>query len=217
MLELPRDKLIVMTGLSGRASPLWPLTQSTPRGSDAMWSLCPSYARQFLGRWRSRTWTHRGPLSGDQHRPEDHKPQPALYRGYGDGDYDYLRLMCARVGIPHCPHCGGRFVSRHRPDRRSGARAARRRQMTDPGASSTGQKGRIRESAGRRRKGRLRPRAALTGELYDLSRIRQSLPKRKSTISRWSSIRLVITAGYRPPTYGLLETAAMRLAGGLAR
>ena len=53
-VDIPRDKLVIITGLSGRGSRLWRLIQCTRRGRDAMWSLCRRMRECFLGLWTSR-------------------------------------------------------------------------------------------------------------------------------------------------------------------
>ena len=75
-VEIPRDKLIVVTGLSGRASRAWRSTPSTPKGSGATWNRCPAYAKRFVvaGGQARRRFRLR-PLAGDLHRAEDHRQQ----------------------------------------------------------------------------------------------------------------------------------------------
>ena len=78
-VELPRDQLIVFTGLSGSGKSSWPSTPSTPRASAATSSRCRAYARQFLGPdGQARRRLHRGPVAGHLHRPEVGLPQPPV-------------------------------------------------------------------------------------------------------------------------------------------
>jgi len=55
-VEIPRDKFVVITGISGSGSHRWPLIPSMPRDSESTWNRCPRTARQFLGQMKKRTW-----------------------------------------------------------------------------------------------------------------------------------------------------------------
>ncbi len=115
-LTLPREKLIVMTGLSGSGKSSLASTPSMPTASAAMWKAFPSYARMFLGRMDKPDVdeiTGLSPaISIDQ---KHHQPQPAFTVGTVTEIYDYLRLLYARVGVPHCPVCG-RVISQQTVD-----------------------------------------------------------------------------------------------------
>ena len=106
-LTLPRDKLIVMTGLSGSGKSSLAFDTIFADGQRRYMESLSSYARQFLGQMEKPDVDEITGLSpGHLDRPKDHKPQPALYRGTVTEIYDYLRLMYARIGVPHCPICG---------------------------------------------------------------------------------------------------------------
>ena len=105
-VELPRDSLIVMTGLSAPAKALWPSIPSTPKGS----ALCgvALLLRPPVSRADGEAGCgfHRRPFARHLHRPEDHLEKPALDVGTVTEIHDYLRLLYARAGVPHCPVCG---------------------------------------------------------------------------------------------------------------
>ena len=81
-LELPRDKLIVFTGLSGSGKSRWPSTPSTPRASGATSSRCPRTPASSSGRWTSPTSTSSRAVAGHLHRPEERQPQPSFHGGH---------------------------------------------------------------------------------------------------------------------------------------
>ena len=77
-LTLPREKLIVMTGLSGSGKSSLAFDTIYADGQRRYVESLSSYARMFLGRMDHRS------LAGNFHRPEDYQPQPPLYRGHCD-------------------------------------------------------------------------------------------------------------------------------------
>ena len=107
-VEIPRDKLVVVTGLSGsREKPPWRLTPSTPRGSAGMWSPFPRYARMFLGQMDKPdvdSIDGLSPAISIDQKTTTKNPRSTV--GTVTEIYDYLRLLWARVGTPHCPNCG---------------------------------------------------------------------------------------------------------------
>ena len=76
-LTLPREKLIVMTGLSGSGKSSLAFDTIYADGQRRYVESLSSYARMFLGRMDK-------PFTGHLHRPKDHKPQPPLHRGHCD-------------------------------------------------------------------------------------------------------------------------------------
>ena len=88
-LELPRDKLIVMTGLSGSGKSSLAFDTIYADGQRRYMESLSSYARQAI--------------SIDQ-KTTSHNPRSTV--GTVTEIYDYLRLMYARIGVPHCPICG---------------------------------------------------------------------------------------------------------------
>ena len=106
-ITLPRDKFIVMTGLSGSGNQAWRSTPSTPMASAAIWRACPAMRASFWARWKNRMWTRSSGLSPaisiDQ-KTTSKNPRSTV--GTVTEIYDYLRLLYARIGVPHCPVCG---------------------------------------------------------------------------------------------------------------
>ena len=106
-LDLPRDALIVFTGLSGSGKSSLAFDTIFAEGQRRYVESLSAYARQFLGQMDKPDVDFIEGLSpGGLDRPEVHPPQPAL-----DGRHDHrgLRLPAAAlraVGRPHCPVCG---------------------------------------------------------------------------------------------------------------
>ena len=86
---------------------VWPLIPSTPTDSAGMWRAFPPMPGSSWARWKSRTWTTSSGLSPaisiDQ-KTTSKNPRSTV--GTVTEIYDYLRLLYARIGIPHCPVCG---------------------------------------------------------------------------------------------------------------
>ena len=82
-LEIPRDKLVVITGLSGSGKSSLAFDTMYAEGQRRYVESLSSYARMFLGQMeQARPRQHRRPVSGGLHRPEDHLEKPALHRGH---------------------------------------------------------------------------------------------------------------------------------------
>ncbi len=106
-LIIPRDELVVITGLSGSGkSSLAFTTRCTPRASAATWRALQLRAHVPRADEQAGPGQHRRPVAGGVHRPEDHVQEPRSTVGTTTEIYDYLRLLFARVGVPHCPECG---------------------------------------------------------------------------------------------------------------
>ncbi|MBQ3223928.1 MAG: excinuclease ABC subunit UvrA [Clostridia bacterium] len=106
-LELPRDKLIVMTGLSGSGKSSLAFDTIFAEGQRRYVESLSSYARQFLGQMDKPDVDYIDGLSPaisiDQ-KTTSRNPRSTV--GTVTEIYDYLRLLYARVGTPHCPECG---------------------------------------------------------------------------------------------------------------
>src|ERR1700732_3677423 len=106
-LTLPRDKLIVITGLSGSGKSSLAFDTIFAEGQRRYVESLSAYARQFLDRMEKPDVDHIDGLSPaisiDQ-KGATHNPRSTV--GTVTEIYDYLRLMYARVGHPHCPICG---------------------------------------------------------------------------------------------------------------
>lgn len=106
-LELPRDKMIVFTGLSGSGKSSLAFDTIFAEGQRRYIESLSAYARQFLGRLDKPDVDEIEGLSPaisiDQ---KSHSANPRSTVATITEIYDYLRVLYARVGVPHCPRCG---------------------------------------------------------------------------------------------------------------
>ena len=106
-LEIPRDRLVVITGLSGSGKSSLAFDTIFAEGQRRYVESLSSYARQFLGQMDKPDLDSIDGLSPavsiDQ-KTTSKNPRSTV--GTVTEIYDYLRLLYARVGIPHCPECG---------------------------------------------------------------------------------------------------------------
>lgn len=106
-LELPRDKLIVMTGISGSGKSSLAIDTIYAEGQRRYVESLSAYARQFLGQMEKPNVDSIEGLSPavciDQ---KGATKNPRSTVGTITEIYDYLRVLYARIGIPHCPVCG---------------------------------------------------------------------------------------------------------------
>jgi len=111
-VSIPRDKLVVITGVSGSGKSSLAFDTIYAEGQRRYVESLSAYARQFLGRMEKPDVDYIEGLSPaisiDQKGPS-HNPRSTV--GTITEIYDYLRLLFARVGHPHCPRCG-REISR---------------------------------------------------------------------------------------------------------
>jgi excinuclease ABC subunit A len=111
-VEIPRDKLVVITGLSGSGKSSLAFDTIFAEGQRRYVESLSAYARQFLGQMDKPDVDYIDGLSPavsiDQ-KATSHNPRSTV--GTVTEIYDYLRLLYARAGVPHCPVCG-REVSR---------------------------------------------------------------------------------------------------------
>ena len=106
-LTLPRNKLIVMTGLSGSGKSSLAFDTIYADGQRRYMESLSSYARQFLGQMDKPDVdeiTGLSPAISIDQKTTSHNPRSTV--GTVTEIYDYLRLMYARIGVPHCPICG---------------------------------------------------------------------------------------------------------------
>jgi excinuclease ABC subunit A len=114
-LELPRDKLIVFTGLSGSGKSSLAFDTIYAEGQRRYVESLSSYARQFLGQMDKPDVDFiegLSPAISIDQKSASRNPRSTV--GTVTEIYDYLRLLFARIGEPHCPNCG-RLVSRQTP------------------------------------------------------------------------------------------------------
>ena len=106
-LEIPRDKLIVLTGLSGSGKSSLAFDTIYADGQRRYMESLSSYARQFLGMMEKPDVdeiTGLSPAISIDQKTTSKNPRSTV--GTVTEIYDYLRLLYARIGIPHCPICG---------------------------------------------------------------------------------------------------------------
>lgn len=106
-VELPRDKLIVMTGLSGSGKSSLAFDTIYADGQRRYVESLSSYARMFLGQMEKpdvESIEGLSPAISIDQKTTSKNPRSTV--GTVTEIYDYLRLLYARIGIPHCPVCG---------------------------------------------------------------------------------------------------------------
>jgi len=111
-VTIPRDKLVVITGVSGSGKSSLAFDTIYAEGQRRYMESLSAYARQFLGRMEKPDVDYIEGLSPaisiDQKGPSRN---PRSTVGTITEVYDYLRLLFARVGHPHCPRCGREIVT----------------------------------------------------------------------------------------------------------
>jgi excinuclease ABC subunit A len=111
-VEIPRDKFVVITGLSGSGKSSLAFDTIFAEGQRRYVESLSAYARQFLGQMQKPDVDYiegLSPAVSIDQKGASHNPRSTV--GTVTEIYDYLRLLFARAGIPHCPVCG-REVSR---------------------------------------------------------------------------------------------------------
>src|ERR1700686_2356175 len=114
-LVLPRDKLVVITGLSGSGKSSLAFDTIYAEGQRRYVESLSSYARQFLGQMDKPDVEFiegLSPAISIDQKTSSRNPRSTV--GTVTEIYDYLRLLYARSGVPHCPNCG-RAVTRQSP------------------------------------------------------------------------------------------------------
>ena len=106
-ITVPRDKLVVITGVSGSGKSSLAFDTIYAEGQRRYVESLSAYARQFLGRMDKPDVDYiegLSPAISIDQKGVSHNPRSTV--GTVTEIYDYLRLLFARVGIPHCPKCG---------------------------------------------------------------------------------------------------------------
>jgi excinuclease ABC subunit A len=214
-LELPRDKLIVFTGLSGSGKSSLAFDTIYAEGQRRYVESLSSYARQFLGQMEKPDVDFiegLSPAISIDQKSTSRNPRSTV--GTITEIYDYLRVLYARVGRPHCPTCG-RPIGRQTPD-----------QIVDQVMElPEGTKFQILAPVVRGRKGEYEkmladlarkgfPRARIDGEVRDLGEPIKLAKTYKHTIEVVVD-RLVAKADIRRRVTDSIETA-LELAEGIA-
>jgi excinuclease ABC subunit A len=111
-VEIPRDQFVVITGLSGSGKSTLAFDTIFAEGQRRYVESLSAYARQFLGRMDKPDVDHiegLSPAVSIDQKGTSHNPRSTV--GTVTEIYDYLRLLYARAGIPHCPICGREVTS----------------------------------------------------------------------------------------------------------
>ena len=106
-VEIPRDKLVVITGLSGSGKSSLAFDTIYAEGQRRYVESLSAYARQFLGQMEKPDVDYiegLSPAISIDQRGASRNPRSTV--GTQTEVYDYMRLLWARVGLPHCPNCG---------------------------------------------------------------------------------------------------------------
>ncbi|WP_303866973.1 excinuclease ABC subunit UvrA [Acetobacterium wieringae] len=106
-LKIPRDQLVVFTGLSGSGKSSLAFDTIYAEGQRRYMESLSSYARQFLGQSQKpnvESIDGLSPAISIDQKTTNRNPRSTV--GTVTEIYDYLRLLYARIGIPHCPKCG---------------------------------------------------------------------------------------------------------------
>ena len=106
-VEIPRDELVVITGLSGSGKSSLAFDTIYAEGQRRYVESLSAYARQFLGQMDKPDVDYiegLSPAISIDQKTTSHNPRSTV--GTVTEVYDYLRLLFARAGVPHCPKCG---------------------------------------------------------------------------------------------------------------
>ena len=110
-LEIPRDKLVVFTGLSGSGKSSLAFDTLYAEGQRRYVESLSAYARQFLGQMNKpevESIEGLSPAISIDQKTTSRNPRSTV--GTITEIYDYLRLLYAKVGVPHCPKCGNEIT-----------------------------------------------------------------------------------------------------------
>ncbi|AOH47526.1 excinuclease ABC subunit A [Selenomonas sp. oral taxon 920] len=213
-VEIPRDKLVVVTGLSGSGKSSLAFDTIYAEGQRRYVESLSAYARQFLGQMDKPDVDNiegLSPAISIDQKTTSHNPRSTV--GTVTEVYDYLRLLYARAGRPHCPNCG-KPIAQQSVDQMVDAI------MTQPESTKLlimaqlvrGKKGEHRKVLDQiRRDGYVRVR--IDGELRDLGE-EIALEKQKKHTIEIVVDRLVVRAGTESRLTDSLETA-LRAGGGV--
>src|SRR5437870_209130 len=114
-LNIPRDKLVVLTGLSGSGKSSLAFVTIFAEGQRRYVESLSAYARQFLNQMQKPDVDEiigLSPAISIDQKSAGRNPRSTV--GTITEIYDYLRLLYARIGVPHCPNCG-RLITRQTP------------------------------------------------------------------------------------------------------
>ena len=213
-VEIPRDKLVVLTGLSGSGKSSLAFDTIYADGQRRYVESLSSYARQFLGQMEKPDVDYiegLSPAISIDQKTTSKNPRSTV--GTVTEIYDYLRLMYARIGVPHCPVCG-REIKQQTVDQIVDQLMAlpERTKLQLLAPVVRGRKGEhVKEFEAARKSGFVRVRA--DGNIYDLSE-EIKLEKNKKHNIEIVVDRIAIGDGIKARLTDSIETA-IHLSGGL--
>ena len=213
-VSIPRDKLVVFTGLSGSGKSSLAFDTIYAEGQRRYMESLSSYARMFLGQMEKPdvdAIDGLSPAISIDQKTTSQNPRSTV--GTVTEIYDYLRLLYARIGIPHCPKCGREIRQQtvdEIVDRILSLENGTRIQVLAPLAR--GKKGEFqKELDAARKSGYVRVR--IDGIVYDLSETIKLEKNKKHTVEVVVD-RLVVNEDIRSRLADSVETAT-QLSGGL--
>ncbi len=213
-VTIPRDKLVVFTGVSGSGKSSLAFDTIYAEGQRRYMESLSSYARMFLGQMEKpdvESIDGLSPAISIDQKTTSHNPRSTV--GTVTEIYDYLRLLYARIGVPHCPVCGREIRQQtvdEIVDRLLALPERTRIQVLAPVVR--GRKGEFqKEFEAARKSGYVRAR--VDGSLYELSELTKLDKNKKHTVEIVVD-RLVIGDGIRARLADSVETATA-LSGGL--
>ncbi len=216
-VEIPRDQLVVITGLSGSGKSSLAFDTIYAEGQRRYVESLSAYARQFLEQMEKPevdSIEGLSPAISIEQKTTSKNPRSTV--GTVTEIYDYLRVLFARVGIPHCPELRpGDLRADRAADGRSRADAAGRHAAAGAGAGDPRTQGRVQEALLRPAASGLLPRARERHDPRPRARRSTSTRKRKHTIEVVVD-RLIVRDNLGPRLADSLETA-LRLADGIVQ
>ena len=213
-ITLPRNKLIVMTGLSGSGKSSLAFDTIYAEGQRRYVESLSSYARQFLGQMEKPDVDYiegLSPAISIDQKTTSRNPRSTV--GTVTEIHDYLRLMFARIGTPHCPKCG-KVIQQQTVDQIVDQILAlpERTKLMILAPVVRGRKGEyVKMLEDMQKQGYVRAR--IDGEVYELSDLPKLTKTKKHTIEIVID-RLIVRPDIQQRLTDSLETA-MQLAGGI--
>lgn len=214
-LEIPRDKLVVFTGLSGSGKSSLAFDTLYAEGQRRYVESLSAYARQFLGQMDKPDVEYiegLSPAISIDQKTTSRNPRSTV--GTVTEIYDYLRLLYARVGIPHCPSCGREITQQTLDmmvDKVVELPERTKLQILSPVIKGRkGQHAKVLDSI--KKNGFVRAR--IDGEIFDLQEEEINLEKNKKHNIEAVIDRLVVKEGIESRLTDSIETA-LKLSDGL--